>query len=108
MNGGRGPDVLGLCEVENRHVLEQLATALAPAGRRYGIAHADTGDERGIDVAFLHDTAVFEVNPAEVFSHYIVKRTANRAGTAARAARANSTRPGSTTLFPVVTVLQAV
>lgn len=78
MNDGRGPDVLGLCELENRHVLEQLAIALAPTGRQYGIVHADTSDERGIDVAFLYDTEAFRVDPAEVFSHYIVKRTATR------------------------------
>jgi len=78
MNDGRGPDVLGLCEVENRHVLDRLAVALAPTGRRYGIVHADTSDERGIDVAFLYDTEVFRVDPAEVFSHYIIKRTATR------------------------------
>lgn len=62
-----GQTCLGVCEVENRHVLEQLAAALAQTGRQYGIVHADTSDERGIDVAFLYDTAVFQVNPAEVF-----------------------------------------
>jgi hypothetical protein len=59
MNGERGPDLLGLCEIENRRVLELLATALAPLGRRYDVAHADTKDGRGIDVAFLYDRAVF-------------------------------------------------
>ena len=75
---GRGPDILGVCEVENRHVLELLRAALAPTGRSWGIVHADTGDERGIDVAFLHDTAVFGADPAGVFSHFVVKRTATR------------------------------
>ena len=78
MNEGRGPDILGLCEVENRHVLERLVAALAPLGRSYGIMHADTADQRGIDVAFLYDSAVFQVAPGEVFSHFIVKRTATR------------------------------
>lgn len=78
MNAGRGPDVLGLCEVENRHVLDLLVVALAPSGRLYDVVHADTADRRGIDVAFLYDRSVFQVNPAEVFSHFIVKRTATR------------------------------
>jgi len=43
MNGGRGPDVLGVCEVENRHVLEQLATALVSTGRQYAVVHAEFG-----------------------------------------------------------------
>lgn len=78
MNAGRGPDILGVCEVENRHVLELLAAALVPMGRRYAVVHADTEDQRGIDVAFLYDPAVFTVEPGAVFSHYIVKRTATR------------------------------
>src|SRR5687767_8342231 len=36
MNDGRGPDVLGLCEVENRKVVEMLVAKLAPLGRKYG------------------------------------------------------------------------
>ncbi|MBA4178505.1 MAG: endonuclease/exonuclease/phosphatase [Leptothrix sp. (in: Bacteria)] len=78
MNGDRGPDILGLCEVENRHVLDLLVAALAPTGRAYAVVHADTQDSRGIDVAFLYDGAVFEVAPGEVFSHFVVKRTATR------------------------------
>jgi endonuclease/exonuclease/phosphatase family metal-dependent hydrolase len=78
MNGGHGPDILGVCEVENRHVLDQLAATLAGTGRRYAVVHADTQDQRGIDVAFLYDPEMFEVNPAEVFSHFVVKRTATR------------------------------
>lgn len=78
MNDGRGPDILGLCEVENRHVLDLLVAALAPLGRAYAVVHADTADQRGIDVAFLYDSAAFSVAPGEVFSHFIVKRTATR------------------------------
>jgi endonuclease/exonuclease/phosphatase family metal-dependent hydrolase len=76
MNAGQGPDLLGVCEVENRHVLELLAAALAPLGRNYDIAHADTQDQRGIDVAFLYDADRF-TNEAQ-FSHSIVKRSATR------------------------------
>ncbi len=76
MNNGRGPDLLGVCEVENRFVLELLVQALAPLGRNYGIVHHDTEDQRGIDVAFLYDQALFQ--PQNVFSHFIMKRTATR------------------------------
>lgn len=76
MNGGLGPDLLGVCEVENRLVLERLAVALAPLGRRYAVAHHDTSDQRGIDVAFLFDESRFTAE--DTFSHVILKRSATR------------------------------
>jgi endonuclease/exonuclease/phosphatase family metal-dependent hydrolase len=76
MNGGRGPDVLGVCEIENEHVLRQLIEVLALTTRDYDVAHADTSDERGIDVAFLFDRAIFEKR--EQFSQVILKRNATR------------------------------
>lgn len=76
MNGGAGPDVLGVCEIENVRVLHQLIAALDLPGRDYDVAHADTADERGIDVAFLFDRAIFEKR--EQFSQVILKRNATR------------------------------
>lgn len=76
LNGGRGPDLLGVCEIENRPVLQRLVDALAPLGRNYLVAHHDTADERGIDVAFIYDSAKFLAE--ETFSHVIQKRTATR------------------------------
>lgn len=76
MNQGSGPDLLGVCEIENEHVLGLLAQALAPLNRTYGIAHFDTRDQRGIDVAFLYDQA--RLTAHEQFSHFIVKRSATR------------------------------
>ena len=55
MNGGRGPDVLGVCEVENRKVVEMLVAKLAPLGRKYEIVHQDSPSDRGIDCAILYD-----------------------------------------------------
>ena len=76
MNGGKGPDLLGLCEVENRPVLERLVAGLAPLGRNYEIAHHDTSDKRGIDVAFIYDRTEFTAQ--EQFFHVILKRSATR------------------------------
>jgi predicted extracellular nuclease len=79
MNGNRGPDIMGVCEVENRHVLELLREAIeGTGGHNYDIIHADTQDDRGIDVAFMYDTNKFEVEPNKVFFHFIVKRVATR------------------------------
>jgi hypothetical protein len=76
MNGGRGPDLLGVCEVENRFVLDLLVGALAPLGRGYQIVHQDTDDQRGIDVAFIFDGSLFQVEA--VFDHVVMRRTATR------------------------------
>jgi hypothetical protein len=76
MNGGLGPDVLGVCELENRSVVTRLANTLASRGRQYAVAHHDTSDQRGIDVAFLYDPDRFTAE--ETFSHVILKRTATR------------------------------
>lgn len=46
-------DVLGVCEVENRRTLEDLVSHAAIAARGYQIAHLDSPDLRGIDLALL-------------------------------------------------------
>jgi hypothetical protein len=80
MNGASGPDFLGICEVENRFVIDLLVEAmegLVP-GRSYAVAHADTDDARGIDVAFLYDDTKFVVPPGETFFHVVMRRNATR------------------------------
>ncbi len=47
MHGGAKPDLLGLCEIENKPLAEQLAQA-AGLGECM-IAHSDSPDIRGID-----------------------------------------------------------
>ena len=76
MNGGRGPDMLGVCEVENDHVMNLLVQALAPLGRNYAVEHHDMSDRRGIDVGFIFDAALFAVEAQ--FSHFVMRRTATR------------------------------
>lgn len=80
MNGGAGPDILGLCEVEDRHVLVDLVGRLnAALGRRYDIVHADNEqDRRGIDTAFLYDSDRYSVDPELVFNHFVIRRTGTR------------------------------
>ncbi|MGY1727831.1 hypothetical protein ACI79J_12755 [Geodermatophilus sp. SYSU D01062] len=80
MNTGRAPDLLGVCEVEDRFVLDLLVAAverLLPA-RSYRVVHADTRDARGIDVAFLYDPRLFAVPDGETFFHVVMRRTATR------------------------------
>lgn len=53
------PVVVGLCEVENRNVLEMLVKNSALKKSAYKIIHKDSPDERGIDVAFLYRPDLF-------------------------------------------------
>ena len=76
MNNGTGPDILGVCEVENKTVLEKLVDKINLPQRKYGIAHDDTKDKRGIDVAFIYDSSKFTLK--RQFSHWIIKRNATR------------------------------
>ncbi len=57
--GHNAPDILGLCEVENRRVLEDLVKQESLAKYNYGIVHYNSPDERGIDVALLYKKNVF-------------------------------------------------
>jgi predicted extracellular nuclease len=84
-NNGNGPDMLGVCEVENKPVLEMLVNKLQTMiPKNYQIVHADTKDERGIDVGIIYDGNKFKVEKDAltgedlIFSHYIVKRKATR------------------------------
>ena len=84
MNAGHGPDLLGVCEVENRYVVDRLVdavNAVLPAPRSYAVVHADTDDARGIDVAFVYDDTLLQVpDPVEesVFFHVVMRRNATR------------------------------
>ncbi|MBM3404054.1 MAG: endonuclease/exonuclease/phosphatase family protein [Bacteroidetes bacterium] len=69
-----GPSIIGLSEVENRGVLEDLirTTAMKPAG--YQIVHADSPDRRGVDVALLYKPSVFTVTSSMSARLYIHDR----------------------------------
>jgi predicted extracellular nuclease len=54
------PDILGLGEVENRKVLEDLVLHPNIVNHRYQIIHFDMNDERGIDVALIYKPTVFK------------------------------------------------
>jgi len=54
------PAIIGLSEVENRKVLEDLVAANALKDKQYQIIHFDSPDERGIDVALLYQKRYFK------------------------------------------------
>lgn len=61
--------VLGVCEVENEKVLQDLAAHPLLAGAGYEIVHHDSPDRRGIDVAFLYRPEHFSLNYIEVIPY---------------------------------------
>ncbi|MFL9844081.1 endonuclease/exonuclease/phosphatase family protein [Flavobacterium rhizosphaerae] len=58
-NPNNAPVVIGVSEVENRGVLEDLIKQPALAKYDYGIVHFDSPDKRGIDVALLYQKKYF-------------------------------------------------
>jgi hypothetical protein len=59
-NPGNSPTLLGVCEIENRRVLEDLVKEPKMIDKDYGIVHFDSPDKRGIDVAFLYQKKHFK------------------------------------------------
>ena len=52
--------ILGLCEVENRHVVEDLVKSPELLPFRFQIIHHESPDERGIDNAMIYDPMQFQ------------------------------------------------
>ncbi len=59
--GWHTPAIIGLCEVENIYVLERLAYDTGFNRFDYRIIHRNSGDPRGIDVAFLFRPDMFDL-----------------------------------------------
>ncbi|MDR0973915.1 MAG: endonuclease/exonuclease/phosphatase family protein [Prevotellaceae bacterium] len=57
----RGAAIIGLAEVENRYVLQDLVRQPAIADKDYRIVHYEGADRRGIDVALLYDPSQFRL-----------------------------------------------
>jgi len=77
-NNNAGPDILGVCEVENKAVLDKLILKLnAATNRTYSVLHHDTKDARGIDVAFIFDKIKYTPE-GDLYSLEVMRRSATR------------------------------
>jgi len=56
-----GPVIIGVSEIENITVLEDLVRQPEIKNRHYQIVHHDSPDRRGVDVAFLYNPRFFKV-----------------------------------------------
>ena len=72
------PSIIGLAEIENKQVLLDLITLSTLNELPYDFVHFDSSDERGIDVALLYDSRVFEVRHAEPIPIYMEDQNSNR------------------------------
>lgn len=69
------PAIVGLCEIENRKVLEDLVYGTALSNFGYGIVHEESPDPRGIDVCMI-----FRKDLVRVIDHRAWIPTAVRKG----------------------------
>ena len=65
---GTHPAIIGLAEVENRLVVDDLINSKSLKDKNFDLVHFDSPDERGIDVALIYNTKIFSVEHTEVFS----------------------------------------
>lgn len=66
----KSPSIVGLSEVENRNVIEDLLNNKHLSNKNYDIVHYDSPDERGIDVGLIYNKDVFKVNSTK--SHELI------------------------------------
>lgn len=62
---GNSPDLLGVAEIENSKVLQDLVSHKNLEGLGYDFVHFESPDERGIDTALLYRKAFFQVVESE-------------------------------------------
>jgi predicted extracellular nuclease len=60
MNDNRGPDILGVCEVEHQLLLDTLIARFF-SDKNYKIAYMESPDNRGIDNGLIYDANKFSV-----------------------------------------------
>lgn len=69
---GKHPAIVGLAEIENAKVIEDLISSKHLEACNYSYVHYDSMDERGIDVALIYDNTAFEVAHSETFRVFLI------------------------------------
>jgi hypothetical protein len=62
-----GLTLLGLCEVENKKVVQDLVNSPALKNRQYKVIHIEGPDARGIDPAFVYNPAYFKITKSVAY-----------------------------------------
>lgn len=66
-NSNNMPDIIGLCEVENKQVINDLLKTPTFSNHNYKIIHQDSPDSRGIDCALLYNDKIQLLNYDFIF-----------------------------------------
>jgi len=66
-NSNKMPDIIGLCEVENKQVINDLLKTSTFSNHNYKIIHQDSPDGRGIDCALLYKNQIKLLNNDFIF-----------------------------------------
>ena len=74
----RPPSIVGICEVENRKVVEDLISNKKLENHNYGIVHYESPDDRGIDVGLIFNKDVFEVKNSNSHDVFITGNNSNK------------------------------
>ena len=69
---GHPPVLLGVAEVENKYVLDELVASKYLKSENYGVAHIDSPDERGIDTALLYRRDHVHVRRVQAHTVHVV------------------------------------
>ena len=72
------PVIVGLAEVENKQVIEDLINREELKEVEYDIVHYESSDERGIDVGLIYNKEYFSVTHSETFSVYLEDEDGSR------------------------------
>ena len=74
----RPPSILGICEVENRMVVEDLISDEKLKKYNYGIIHYESPDDRGIDVGLIYNKDVFKVKNSSSHNVFITGNNSSK------------------------------
>jgi hypothetical protein len=73
-----GLAILGLCEIENKSVVEDLVKNKRLKSRNYQVVHIEGPDARGVDPSFIYNPNYFKVTKAVSYKVPVVTDTAHK------------------------------
>lgn len=73
-----GPAIIGVSEIENYRVLEDILKQPALADRGYQYVHYEGEDQRGVDCAFFYNPKLFELTNSKLVPYVYINDTVHK------------------------------
>jgi hypothetical protein len=73
-----GLAIIGLCEIENIHVVKDLVNSPKLKKRNYQVVHIEGPDARGVDPSFIYNPAYFKVTKAVSYAVQLVTDSSHK------------------------------